>query len=118
VSPTLGGDSPATVLVAATGVADNQLSGFRIEGIVTTMNCLAHATCMRRGGRGRHEERAQSPDQPHKYQNFGYQTAHAELKVGKLINSWMLKARSGLQKSRLFRRSESTHSLGKMDCRI
>ena len=54
VSPLGGGDGAAAIMVAATGVADCKLFGFRAERILAVMNSLAEAADTRRG---RHSQR-------------------------------------------------------------
>jgi hypothetical protein len=56
VSPLGGGGGAAAIMVAATGVADYKLFGFRAQRILAVMNSPAQAADTRRGRRSRERQ--------------------------------------------------------------
>ena len=83
ISPSMGSDGAATFVIAATGVADDQLSGFRSQRIVAVMD-IPDAACMRRRGRCREGQRGEVSQERHEQEEFGDralcdQSMHAEL---------------------------------------
>ncbi len=70
MSPRRADDSPGTIVVAATGVAHNQLWFFQNREIVAVMNLLANAACMRIRG-DRDNQRSKGSDQRDEQQKSG-----------------------------------------------
>jgi hypothetical protein len=72
----LGGDGrSAAILVTTTGIADDELIGFRGQRIVAAMNPFANATGMRCSG-GRHREWGEISHESEKQQQFGGLAMH------------------------------------------
>jgi hypothetical protein len=76
-----GGDGAATIMVAATCLADEKLWSFRDLEIVAVMNCLPHAAWVRLPSCGRQSHRGKVTRERDQQQEFGYQSMHASLRI-------------------------------------
>ena len=77
IGPLSSSDGAATIMVAATGIADDKLFGFRGRRILAVMNSLAEAAGPRRGGGGRERQRDKGSQEREEEQQSGGQAMHA-----------------------------------------
>ncbi len=81
MSPLGRGYGVAAILVAATGIADYELFGFRGQRIRAMMNSLAKATSSGRGRRGRDRHGNQISHEREEQRQCGRQAPHARWKL-------------------------------------